>query len=245
MLTNKIAVVTGGSKGIGRAISIKLANLGATVIINYNGSKEAALETKTFIESKGGKAFVYQANIGDFQLCKEFVSNIIKEHGALDILVNNAGITRDGLVIKMSEEAFDDVITTNLKGTFNTIRFASRQMSKQGFGRIVNISSIAGLVGNPGQVNYSASKAGVIGITKSAAKELAKKNITVNAVAPGFIETDMTDVLTEEVKESILNNVPLKRTGKPEDIANAVGFLVTEGSYITGQVITVDGGMTI
>lgn len=245
MLTNKVAIVTGGSRGIGRAISIKLANLGATVIINYNGSKEAAEETKTIVENNGGKAFIYQANISDFETCKEFIGKVIKEHGSLDILINNAGITKDGLVMKMSEEAFDNVISTNLKGTFNTIRFASRQMSKQGFGRIVNMSSIAGLVGNVGQVNYSASKAGVIGITKSAAKELAKKNITVNAVAPGFIETDMTAVLTEEVKENILNNVPLNRTGKPEDIANAVGFLVTEGSYITGQVITVDGGMTI
>ncbi|MEG0291307.1 MAG: 3-oxoacyl-[acyl-carrier-protein] reductase [Anaerovoracaceae bacterium] len=246
MLKDKIAVVTGGSRGIGKAISIKLAKLGATVVINYNGSFDGATKVQEEIIAFGGKAEIIKANISNYNECETLINNVVEKYGKIDILVNNAGITRDGLLIKMNEADFDDVISTNLKGTFNCIKFSARHMIKQKGGKIVNLSSIAGTMGNPGQVNYSASKAGVIGITKSAAKELARKNINVNAVAPGFIETDMTDNLNEDAKANILNGVPLKRAGKPEDIANVVAFLVSEdAAYITGQVILVDGGLAM
>lgn len=246
MLEGKIAVVTGASRGIGRAIAIRLAGEGATVVINYNGSKEKAEEVKQEIEGAGGKAAVCQCNVADFHQCQTFIQKVIDEFGRIDILVNNAGITRDGLLMKMSEEDFDQVIETNLKGAFHTIRFASRQMLRQKSGRIINLSSVVGVTGNAGQANYAASKAGVIGLTKSAARELASRGITVNAIAPGFIETDMTSVLSEKVKEGAAAGIPLGAFGKPEDVAAAAAFLASdEAGYITGQVLHVDGGMVM
>lgn len=246
MLAGKIAVVTGASRGIGRAIAIRLAGEGATVVINYNGSKEKAEEVKQEIEGAGGKAAICQCNVADFDQCQAFIQKVIDEFGRIDILVNNAGITRDGLLMKMSEEDFDQVIETNLKGAFHTIRFASRQMLRQKSGRIINLSSVVGVTGNAGQANYAASKAGVIGLTKSAARELASRGITVNAIAPGFIETDMTSVLSEKVKEGAAAGIPLGAFGKPEDVAAAAAFLASdEAGYITGQVLHVDGGMVM
>lgn len=200
MLAGKVALVTGASRGIGKAIACKLAREGAKVIINYNGSKEKAEAVKSEIEAAGGQAEVYQCDVSDYTACETFIQTVIKEEGSLDILVNNAGITKDGLLMKMSEEDFDKVLDTNLKGAFNTIRFASRQMLRQKGGRIINMSSVVGVSGNAGQANYAASKAGMIGLTKAAARELASRGITVNAIAPGFIETDMTDVLSDKVK---------------------------------------------
>ena len=246
MLEGKIAVVTGASRGIGRAIAIRLAGEGATVVINYNGSKEKAEEVKQEIEGAGGKAAVCQCNVADFDQCQAFIQKVIDEFERIDILVNNAGITRDGLLMKMSEEDFDQVIETNLKGAFHTIRFASRQMLRQKSGRIINLSSVVGVTGNAGQANYAASKAGVIGLTKSAARELASRGITVNAIAPGFIETDMTSVLSEKVKEGAAAGIPLGAFGKPEDVAAAAAFLASdEAGYITGQVLHVDGVMVM
>lgn len=246
MLDGKIAVVTGASRGIGRAIALELASRGAFVVVNYNGSKDRAEEVKKEIEAAGGKAEVYQCNVSDFEKCQAFIQDVIKTYGRLDILVNNAGITRDGLLMKMSEADFDSVIETNLKGTFNTIRFASRQMLKQRSGRIINMSSVVGIVGNAGQANYASSKAGVIGLTKAVARELASRGITVNAIAPGFIETEMTEVLSDAVKEASVAQIPLGRFGKPEDIAKTAAFLASDDAgYITGQVIQVDGGMAI
>ena len=246
MLDGKIAVVTGASRGIGRAIALELASRGAFVVVNYNGSKDRAEEVKQEIEAAGGKAEVYQCNVSDFEKCQAFIQDVIKTYGRLDILVNNAGITRDGLLMKMSEADFDSVIETNLKGTFNTIRFASRQMLKQRSGRIINMSSVVGIAGNAGQANYASSKAGVIGLTKAVARELASRGITVNAIAPGFIETEMTEVLSDAVKEASVAQIPLGRFGKPEDIAKTAAFLASDDAgYITGQVIQVDGGMAI
>ncbi|HJF95166.1 3-oxoacyl-[acyl-carrier-protein] reductase [Lachnospiraceae bacterium DSM 108991] len=246
MLDGKIAVVTGASRGIGRAIALELASRGAFVVVNYNGSKDRAEEVKKEIEAAGGKAEVYQCNVSDFEKCQAFIQDVIKTYGRLDILVNNAGITRDGLLMKMSEADFDSVIETNLKGTFNTIRFASRQMLKQRSGRIINMSSVVGIAGNAGQANYASSKAGVIGLTKAVARELASRGITVNAIAPGFIETEMTEVLSDAVKEASVAQIPLGRFGKPEDIAKTAAFLASDDAgYITGQVIQVDGGMAI
>ena len=242
----KVAVVTGASRGIGRAIAMELASEGAFVIINYNGSKEKAEEVKACIQKQGGQAEISQCNVADFDACKEFIETVIKEHGRIDILVNNAGITKDGLLMKMSEEDFDKVLDTNLKGAFHTIRFALRQMIRQRSGRIINMASVVGVSGNAGQANYAASKAGVIGLTKTAAREVASRRITVNAVAPGFIETDMTDVLPEKVKEASISQIPLGTFGKAEDVANAVAFLASdEAGYITGQVLHVDGGMVM
>ena len=244
MLTNKVALITGGSRGIGSEIAKTLAREGAVVVINYNGSKERAKAVADEITSQGGKASAYGCDVSDFTASGEMVQNVIKEYGHLDILVNNAGITRDGLIMKMSEEEFDDVLSTNLKGAFNTIRHASRQFLKQRGGSIINISSVSGVMGNAGQVNYSASKAGVIGLTKSVARELASRGITCNAVAPGFIETEMTAAMTDAAKEAVISSIPLQRTGKVADIAETVAFLASEkASYITGQVISVDGGM--
>ncbi len=246
MLNGKVAVVTGASRGIGRAVAKKLASLGAEVVINYNGSKERAEEVLREIEAEGGKASICQCNVSDFAACEAFLKDVISEHGSLDILVNNAGITRDDLLMKMTEEAYDAVIDTNLKGTFNCIRFAARQMLKQRSGRIINMASVSGVLGNAGQANYSASKAGIIGLTKSAARELASRGITVNAVAPGFVNTEMTEVLSEKVKEGAVSQIPLGKFGEPEDIAEAVAFLASEGArYITGQVLNVDGGMAM
>ena len=246
MLKNKVAIVTGASRGIGREVALKLAALGATVIINYNGSDEKAEEVKKQIEDKGGKAEIYQCNVSDFDACKEFIDYVIKKYNSIDILINNAGITRDGLLMRMSEKDFDDVINTNLKGTFNCIRFASRQKMKQRSGRIINISSVVGVSGNAGQTNYAASKAGIIGLTKAVAKEVASRHITVNAVAPGFIQTDMTDILSENTKKQIASMIPIGTFGSPKDVANATAFLASdEAGYITGQVLHVDGGMVM
>ena len=246
MLTGKVALVTGAGRGIGRAIAEELAAAGAQVILNYNGSKEAAENAKEAICAAGGKAEVMQCDVSDFLACQKMTESIIKEYGHVDILVNNAGITRDGLLMRMSEEDFDVVLDTNLKGCFNTIRHLSRQMIKQRSGKIINLSSVSGILGNAGQANYSASKAGVIGLTKACARELASRGINVNAIAPGFVETDMTDVLPERTKESILAQIPLQRTGKVKDIAKAVLFFASEDSdYITGQILSVDGGMAI
>ena len=246
MLEGKIAVVTGASRGIGRAIAEKLASMGAMVVINYNGSAKKAEEVKAKIESNGQKAAVMQCNVSDYAACEAFIGEIIKTYGRIDILVNNAGITKDGLLMKMSEEDFDNVINVNLKGTFNCVRHVARQMIKQRAGRIINLSSVVGVTGNAGQVNYAASKAGVIGLTKSTAREVASRGITVNAVAPGFIETDMTDVLSDKVKEASAAQIPLGHFGKAEDVANTVAFLASDDAgYITGQVIHVDGGMVM
>lgn len=242
----RIAVVTGASRGIGRAIALKLAKKGMKVIINYNGAEEKALEVKEEIEKNGGQAAIYQCDVSDFSACEKFIGEVIKTEGGLDVLVNNAGITKDGLLMKMSEEDFDRVLDTNLKGAFHTVRFASRQMLKQKSGRIINMASVVGVSGNAGQANYAASKAGVIGFTKAAARELASRGITVNAVAPGFIETDMTNKLSEKARESSAAQIPLGRFGKPEDVAEAVAFLADEkAGYITGQVLHVDGGMVM
>ena len=246
MLKGKIAVVTGASRGIGRAVALKLASEGAKVIINYNGSEAMALEVKETIEKNGGNADVVQCDVSDYKACEAFLTEVIKENGRIDILVNNAGITRDGLLMKMSEEDFDKVLSTNLKGAFNTIRFASRQMLKQRSGRIINMASVVGVTGNAGQANYAASKAGIIGLTKATARELASRGITVNAIAPGFIETGMTKDLPEKVKEASVSQIPLGKFGQPEDVAAAAAFLASEEArYITGQVLGVDGGMVM
>ncbi len=246
MLTGKIAVVTGAARGIGRAIALALAEEGAEVVINYHHSEERSMAVKEEIEARGGKAAVMQCDVSDYESCEKFVSAVAERYGHIDIWVNNAGITKDQLLMRMSEEAFDEVIETNLKGTFQCMRFVSRIMVKQRCGRIINLSSVVGIAGNAGQVNYAASKAGVIGMTKSAAKELAGRGITVNAVAPGFIETEMTSVLSEKVQEQAKNQIPLGHFGTPEDVANAVVFLASEqAKYITGQVLQVDGGMVM
>ena len=246
MLEGKIALVTGAAKGIGRAIALALAADGATVVVNYNGSKERAEQVVEEIKALGADGMAYQCNVADTAATADMVKEVIKAYGKLDILVNNAGITRDNLIMKMSEEDFDAVIDANLKGCFNTIKAVSRQMLKQRAGRIINITSVSGILGNAGQANYAASKAGIIGLTKTMARELASRGITVNAVAPGFVDTDMTQVLPENVKEAATAQIPLGRFGKPEDIANMVAYLASEkASYITGQIISVDGGMAI
>ena len=246
MLEGKIALVTGAAKGIWRAIALALAADGATVVVNYNGSKERAEQVVEEIKALGADGMAYQCNVADTAATADMVKEVIKTYGKLDILVNNAGITRDNLIMKMSEEDFDAVIDANLKGCFNTIKAVSRQMLKQRAGRIINITSVSGILGNAGQANYAASKAGIIGLTKTMARELASRGITVNAVAPGFVDTDMTQVLPENVKEAATAQIPLGRFGKPEDIANMVAYLASEkASYITGQIISVDGGMAI
>ncbi|MBD5501475.1 MAG: 3-oxoacyl-[acyl-carrier-protein] reductase, partial [Lachnospiraceae bacterium] len=229
-----------------RAIAVKLAKEGAFVVVNYNGSKEKALETVEEIKKAGGDAIVYGCNVADFDACGEMITALLKEYGHIDILVNNAGITKDNLLMKMSEEDFDRVIDVNLKGCFNTMRHVSRQLLKQKSGKIINISSVTGVMGNPGQANYCASKAGIIGLTKSAARELGSRGITVNAVAPGFIETEMTKDLSDTVRENIKEQILLKRTGSAGEVAGVVAFLASEAAnYITGQVISVDGGMAV
>ena len=246
MLTGKVALVTGAGRGIGRQIALTLAAQNAFVIVNYNGSKDKAEETVSEIKAAGGDAVCYKFNVSDFEECQQMITAIIKEYKHIDILVNNAGITRDGLIMKMSEDDYDAVLDTNLKGAFNTIRHMSRYFLTQKSGRIINISSVSGILGNAGQANYSASKAGVIGLTKAVARELASRGITVNAVAPGFVDTDMTDALSDSAKENLISQIPLGRTGKPQDIANAVLFLASDAAgYITGQVLSVDGGMAI
>ena len=246
MLSGKVALVTGAGRGIGREIALTLASYGADVIVNYNGSKEKADEVVNEIEKMGRKAVAVQCSVADFDACGEMITSMLSEFGHIDILVNNAGITKDNLVMKMTEEDFDAVIDINLKGTFNTIKHMYRPFLKQRAGRIINLSSVTGVLGNAGQANYAASKAGVIGLTKSMARELASRNITVNAVAPGFIATDMTAAMTEAAKEATLAQIPLKRVGEPKDISEMVAFLASDkASYITGPVISVDGGMAI
>lgn len=246
MLEGKVAVVTGASGGIGRAIALAFGKAGASVAVHYNGNEAKAAAVKAEIEEAGGKAEIFRCNVADFDACNDFIKSVVKTFGKIDILVNNAGITRDGLVMGMSEEDFDAVIDTNLKGSFNCIRFASRQMMRKKYGRIINITSVSGVAGNAGQANYSASKAGVIGLTKAAARELASRGITVNAIAPGFIKTEMTDVLADAVKTAVTEQIPMKHFGEVEDIAQTAVFLASEhAKYITGQVICVDGGMAM
>ena len=245
-LAGKVALVTGAGRGIGRGIAGKLAAQGAVVLINYNGSQQRAREAAEEIIKAGGSAECIGCDVSDFTACGEMVDNIIKKYGHVDILVNNAGVTRDNLIMRMSEEDYDRVLDINLKGAFNTIRHLSRQFLKQRSGKIVNISSVSGVLGNAGQANYSASKAGLIGLTKSVARELASRGICVNAVAPGFIDTEMTQALPEKAREAGVAAVPMGRMGSVEDIAELVAFLAGGRSdYITGQVICLDGGMAI
>lgn len=243
-LEGKKALVTGASRGIGRAIAIALAEAGADVAINYSGSESAAAETAQAVEALGRSAIVIKANVGKADEFEAMVKEVIEQFGVIDILVNNAGITRDNLIMRMKEDEFDQVIETNLKGVFNGIKAVTRSMMKQRSGRIINISSVVGVLGNPGQANYVAAKAGVIGLTKASARELASRGITVNCVAPGFIQTEMTDKLPEEMRQTLSGQIPLARLGDPSDIANAVRFLASDASaYMTGQTIHVDGGM--
>ncbi len=246
LLDGKVALVTGASRGIGRAVALKLASEGAKVAINYAGSQGKAEEVKAEIEKMGGEAILVQANVADKDAVEQMVGAVVDAFGTIDILVNNAGITRDGLLARMKDEDFEAVVDTNLKGVFYCTKAVAKLMMKKRSGRIVNMASVVGLTGNAGQTNYAASKAGVIGFSKSAAKELASRGITVNMVAPGFIATDMTEAMNEKAKEAVLGTIPLKREGQPEDVANAVLFLVSENaSYITGQIVNVDGGMVM
>lgn len=245
-LKGKTALVTGGSRGIGRSIALALAKEGANVVINYTSNEESAAKVVQEIESFDVKAMAVKANISKAEDVKEMMDKIEESFDGIDILVNNAGITKDNLFVRMKEEDWDQVMDVNLKGIFLCTKAVVRKMIKQKYGRIINMSSVVGVAGNPGQANYCASKAGVIGFTKSLAKEIASKDITVNAIAPGFIETDMTKVLPESVRESMIEAIPMKKYGKPEDIANLVVFLSSDNSsYITGQVIHVDGGMAM
>lgn len=246
MLTGKNALVTGASRGIGREIALTLAKKGANVAVNFSGNRDKANEVVTEIEQMGSKAVAIQANVANADEVTGMVKETISTFGSLDILVNNAGITRDTLLMRMKEADWDDVININLKGVFNCTKAVTRQMMKQRSGRIINMASVVGIAGNPGQANYVAAKAGVIGLTKSSARELAARNITVNAVAPGFIETDMTGELSDDMKSEMLKGIPLGRPGKPEDVASLVSFLASdESSYMTGQTFNVDGGMVM
>lgn len=243
-LVGKVAIVTGASRGIGRAIALCLADAGADVVVNYAGNQSAAEHTVAEIETIGRKAIAMQADVGKAEQAEQLVTTTLAQFGRVDIMINNAGITRDNVIMRMKEEQFDQVIETNLKGVFHCIKAVTRPMMKQRFGRIINISSIVGVTGNAGQANYAAAKAGVIGLTKASAKELASRGITVNGVAPGFITTDMTAILTSEVKEKLLQQIPLQHFGQPEHIAKVVHFLASDAAdYMTGQMIHVDGGL--
>ena len=245
-LTGRVALVTGGSRGIGRAIALKLASLGAKVAVNYRANEAAAQEVVKEIEAQGGEAMAMQGDVRDAQQAKALVDKTLEAFGRLDILVNNAGITKDTLLMRMSESDWDLVLDTNLKGAFHCTKVAQRPMIKQHYGRIINITSLSGLVGQVGQANYSAAKAGLVGFTKALAKELGSRNITVNAVAPGYVPTDLTADLPQEMVEGMLNLTPLGRSGTAEDIANVVAFFASEeASYITGQVLRVDGGLMV
>ncbi|MDY3986048.1 3-oxoacyl-[acyl-carrier-protein] reductase [Dysosmobacter sp.] len=244
--SGKTAIVTGGSRGIGRAVCLELAKGGANVVLCYAGNESAANDAVAACEALGAKALAVRCDVADAGEVKALVDTAVKAFGRVDILVNNAGITRDGLLLTMREEDFDAVVATNLRGTFLCMKAVARPMMRQRYGRIVNLSSVVGLRGNAGQVNYAASKAGVVGMTKSLAKELASRNVTVNAVAPGFIETDMTAAMPESAKTATLASIPMQRLGAAEDVARAVAFLVSdEAAYITGQVLAIDGGMSM
>ncbi|MDO4265264.1 MAG: 3-oxoacyl-[acyl-carrier-protein] reductase [Eubacteriales bacterium] len=246
MQNGKTALVTGAGRGIGRAIAKRLAEAGYYVIINYNGSQEAAEAALSEIQEAGGAGETSRCDVSDYAACETMIKELAERLGSIDVLVNNAGITRDTLLMRMSEEDFDRVLSINLKGAFNCTKFVSKYMMKKRFGRIISISSVSGVMGNAGQANYAASKAGLIGLTKSVARELAGRNITANAIAPGFIDTDMTAVLGEKLKEGVTDAIPMKRFGKPEDVAALAAFLASEeANYITGQVIAVDGGMSM
>lgn len=246
MLKGKTAIVTGAAKGIGKAIALKLASLGANIVLNYRSSEEAAIEVENQLKEYGVEVLRVKADISKIDEVEKIINEAKERFGSIDIMINNAGITRDTLILRMKEEDFDSVINTNLKGVFNCMKCISPVMVKQKYGKIISISSVVGISGNAGQVNYAASKAGVIGMTKSLAKELGSRGITVNAIAPGFIETDMTGVLNDKLKEEAKKNIPLRKLGNPKDVANLVGFLASEeASYITGQVINVDGGMVM
>ena len=241
---DEVAMITGATRGIGKQIALTLANEGYNIVLNYRTENDELIQAKNEIESKNVKCLTVQGDVTNFEDCKQMIESAIKEFGKIDVLINNAGITKDMLLARMKEEDFKQVIDVNLVGTFNMTKNVISYMMKARNGRIINISSVVGIAGNAGQTNYSASKAGIIGFTKSLAKEVASRNILVNAVAPGFIETNMTDVLKQEVKDEIAKNIPLKRMGTPKDVANVVKFLASEdSSYITGQVISVDGGM--
>jgi 3-oxoacyl-[acyl-carrier protein] reductase len=245
-LEGRVALVTGGSRGIGRAVALKLGSLGAKVVVNYRGKQQEADEVVATIKAQGGEAIAIQGDIAVATDAQRLVENTVKSLGRLDILVNNAGITRDQLVMRMSEADWDSVLDTNLKGAFLVTKAAQRPMLKQRYGRIINITSVIGQMGGAGQANYSAAKAGLIGFTKSVARELGSRTITVNAVAPGFIETDMTEVLSEDIKQKAKAQIPLERFGKPEEVAEAVAFFASDAAaYITGQVLAVDGGMVM
>ncbi len=245
-MDRKCAVVTGASRGIGRGIALELARRGMDVVINYNSSAEAANALVSEIESLGVRALAVQADVSDFEAAGRLIKEAEETFGRVDVLINNAGITRDGLLMRMKEEDFDRVIEVNLKSAFNCMRHVVRGMGQRRYGRIVSLSSVAGVVGNAGQANYSASKAGIIGLTKAAARELARRGITVNAVAPGFIDTDMTAAMPEAAKTAVLDTVPMQRGGRVEDVAKAVAFLASDdAAYITGQVLSVDGGLTM
>ncbi|MER2048848.1 MAG: 3-oxoacyl-[acyl-carrier-protein] reductase [Solibacillus sp.] len=245
-LTGKCAVVTGASRGIGRAIALQLASEGAKVVVNYSGSEQKAQEVVEEIKANGGEAIAVQANVADTDSVQNLMKTALDTYGSIDILVNNAGITRDNLLMRMKDDEWDDVINTNLKGVFLCTKAVTRQMMKQRAGRIINISSIVGVAGNAGQANYVAAKAGVIGLTKTTAQELASRNILVNAIAPGFITTEMTEGLPEDIKEGMLKQIPLAKLGQPEDIAKAVVFFASDSSnYITGQTLQIDGGMVM